>query len=54
MAGTTTRDDAAAVAKVRVGLIAETILSACAVVSEFVVLANAQLRIAGMETERVG
>ena len=54
VAGTTTGDDAASVAKVRVGLIAEMIPSACAVVSEFAALTNARLRIAGVETEWVG
>ena len=47
VAGTMTGDDAAAVAKVRVGLIAETTPSACAA-------ANVQLGIAGVEMERVG
>ena len=47
VAGTVTEDNVAAVAKVRVGSIAETIPLACAV-------ANARLGIAGAETERVG
>ena len=54
LAGTATRDGAVPVMVVRVGLIAETILSVCAVASEFVAPANVQLRIAGTETERVG
>ena len=52
--GTATGDDAVAVAKARVGLIAEMILSACVAVSEFVAPTNVWLRIAGTETERVG
>ena len=47
VAGTVTGDNVAAVAKVRVGPIAETIPLACAA-------ANARLGIAGAETERVG
>ena len=47
VAGTVTEDNVAAVAKVRVGSIAETIPLACAA-------ANARLGIAGAETERVG
>ena len=47
VAGTATRDEVAAVAKVRVGPIAEMIPLACAAV-------NARLGIAGAETERVG
>ena len=47
VAGTTTGDDAVAVTKVQVGLIAEMILSAWAA-------ANAQLGIARAEMERVG
>ena len=46
VAGTATGDDAAAVAKVRVGLIAEMVPSAWAV--------NARLGIGGVETEQVG
>ena len=47
VAGTATKDDAAPVAKVRVGPIAETIPLACTA-------ANARLGIARVETERVG
>ena len=47
VAGTATGDDAASVAKVRIGPIAETMPLACAA-------ANARLGIAGAETERVG
>ena len=47
VAGTATGDDAAAVAKVRIGLIADTMPLVCAA-------ANARLGIAGAETERVG
>ena len=47
VAGTATGDDAASVAKVRVGPIAETIPLACAA-------ANVRLGIAGAETEWVG
>ena len=47
VAGTATRDEVAAVAKVQVGPIAEMIPLACAA-------ANARLRIAGAETEQVG
>ena len=54
VAGTTTGDGAMAVVGVRVGLIAEMILSACAVASEFSALVNVWLGIAGMETEWVG
>ena len=54
VAGTTTGDDVASVAKVRVGLIVEMIPSACAVASEFMGVANARLRIGRMETEQVG
>ena len=54
VAGTATGDEPAAVAKVRVGPIAEMIPSACAAVSESAVPTNARLRIGGMETERVG
>ena len=48
VAGTVTRDNVAAVAKVRVGSIAEMIPPECAAA------ANAGLRSAGMETEQVG
>ena len=54
VAGTATRGDVAVVAKVRVGMIAEMILSACVVASEFMAPANARLGIARTETERVG
>ena len=54
VAGTVTGGDVAAVAKVRVGPIAEMLLSACAVASEFAAPTNVQLGIAGLETERVG
>ena len=47
VAGTATGDDAASVAKVRIGPIAETMLLVCAAV-------NARLGIAGVEMERVG
>ena len=49
-----TRDDAAAVAKVRVGPIAEMILSAWVAASECAGAANVWLGIGGMETEQVG
>ena len=48
VAGTATRDDAVSVAKVRVGPIAEMILSACAAA------ANARLGIAGAEMAQLG
>ena len=54
VAGTTTGDDTAVVARVRVGMIAEMILSVCVVVSKFVVVMNAQLGITGMEMEWAG
>ena len=47
VAGTATGDNAALVARVRIGPIAETMPLACTA-------ANARLRIAGAETERVG
>ena len=49
-----TGDNVAAVAKVRVGPIAEMIPSECAAASEFAAAANAQLGIARAETEWVG
>ena len=49
-----TKDNVAAVAKVRVGSIAEMIPPECAAASEFAAAANAGLGSAGMETERVG
>ena len=49
-----TEDNVAAVAKVRVGSIAEMIPPECAAASEFAAPANARLGIAGTETERVG
>ena len=49
--GTVTGDAAAVVTVVRVGLIAETTPSACAVVSECAGVASAWLGIGGMETE---
>ena len=52
--GTAIEDDAVAVAKVRVGPIAEMVPSAWAAVSDFVAPANARHRIGRMETERVG
>ena len=54
VAGTATGDEAAVVAKVRVGPIAEMIPSACVVASKSVVPANPQLGIGGTEMERVG
>ena len=54
VAGTMTGDNVAAVAKVRVGPIAEMIPSECAAASEFAAPANACFGIAGMEMERVG
>ena len=50
--GTATGDEA--VAKVQAGLIAETILSACAAASKFTAPANVWLGIARTEMERVG
>ena len=52
--GTATEVDAAAVARLRVGPIVETIPLACVVASKFAAPTNVQLRIAGTETERVG
>ena len=52
--GTATKDDAAVVAKVRVGPIAEMVPSAWAGASECAGAANARLGIGGTETERVG
>ena len=52
--GTATGDDAAAVAKVGVGPIAEMVLSVWAAASNSMVPANARLGIGGTETERVG
>ena len=49
-----TEDNVAAVAKVRVGSIAEMIPPECAVASEFTAATNVRLGSAGMETERVG
>ena len=54
VAGTTPGDDAAAVAKVRIGLIAEMVPSAWVAASKCAGVANARFRIGGMETERVG
>ena len=54
VAGAVTGDNVAAVAKVRVGSIAEMIPPECAAASEFVAPANARLGIARMETEWVG
>ena len=54
VAGTVTRDNVAVVAKVLVGPIAEMIPPECVAASEFVAPANARLRIAGPEMERVG
>ena len=51
---TDTRDDVGAAARVEVCMIAERILSACAVVRKFLAPANAWLGIARMETEWVG
>ena len=53
-AGTDTGDDAVAVARVEVCMIAERIPSACVVASEFSALANVRLGITGMEMEWVG
>ena len=52
--GPATGDGVAVVAEVRVGTIAETILSVCTAVSKFVVAANAGLGIARPEMEQVG
>ena len=52
--GTVTGDNVAAVAKVRVGSIAEMIPLECAAASEFAAAANAGLRSARTETEQVG
>ena len=52
--GTATGDDAASVAKIRVGPIAEMIPSACSAASEFVAVANVRLGITRVETEWVG
>ena len=49
-----TGDNVAAVAKVRVGSIAEMIPPECAAASEFAAPANAHLGIARTEMERVG
>ena len=54
VAGTATEVDAAGVARLQVGPIAETILSVCVVASKFAVVANAGLGIARTEMERVG
>ena len=54
VAGTVTGDNVAAVAKVRVGSIAEMIPSACVVASKSVAPANPQLGIGGTEMEQVG
>ena len=54
VAGTTTGDDASAVRKVQVGLIAEMIPSAWVVASECTGVVNVWLGISGTEMEQVG
>ena len=54
VAGTATRDDVAAVAKVQVGPIAEMVLSVWAAASKCAGAVNARFGISGTETERVG
>ena len=54
VAGTATGDDVAAVTKVRVGPIAEMVLSAWVAASDFAAAVNVQLRSARMEMEWVG